>query len=926
MTRRRRALVAGLGLLTALAFLAVFWSGRRRGDDAGRLVHRDGAAALVAPSTGAPRPLRADERPAATTAIAGVVVDDAGPVPDASVALAAGALGVTPRILRATTTDQQGRFQLDGLAVDGYSVIVSAARHASLALAADLRVPASAAWWSDARLDLAGCDASLIAAVERLDGSPLAGARLSIGTRDGVRAALGSTDDDGQLAACVAPGTWVVAVEAPGYGTVQREMTIRRTEHERFALSGGASMTGVLVDAADSEKLPSNELGDCKVWAVSQRAIAESPGVKATIFGACAPDATFEITGLAPGPYNVFAATTRHASDRALVASVSVDADNAVVVPLSTRTAAWGQVVEIDGTAVAGAHVYATAPGGARSRTTVTRADGAFDLALVPGDAATLVVEGRDVVSPRPWDGKAPVRITVSRGGRIHGRVVERGQAVIAARVAVVSADRRREVLTDARGGFAFDVAAGPFALTATSRKGGVAALHGSIDAGALRDVLLELSPPVVIQGRVETAAGEPVVGQALVGFCEGAPGSVGDARSRADGSFTMPLIADSTCTAVRVAGVDASADQGGAPPSALVPIVDGTPTTDCVITVPGGGHLGVRVVDVDGSPVRATVALRGPAAGPAAVASTDAAGVAHVHAIQRGWHTVEVEAPDGRRARRELEVRGDAALEIRLGDDVALVLADDGPPGAPPWRVLVIPTAPGVAAIEVGVAAAGEETLAVARGQYTLLAHQPPGSFVVTTVDAQRGAELRVRLAAIPRRDVEVTVRGFWGALPTIALRCAVATQQVIDQHPMTLRRMPTVTLSTAATTHLAIAGGPAVLTCAGDPAIVSDGVAAIGDGAVAVTVAEPAPRPVRYVVRRMARGLVVTAVLVDASTLRVDDTVLSIDGRDVAGLTAVGLAYALLSMPPGPHRATIERAGVRQEIAVCATLCDPA
>lgn len=115
-------------------------------------------------------------------------------------------------------------------------------------------------------------------------------------------------------------------------------------------------------------------------------------------------------------------------------------------------------------------------------------------------------------------------------------------------------------------------------------------------------------------------------------------------------------------------------------------------------------------------------------------------------------------------------------------------------------------------------------------------------------------------------------------------------------------------------------------VFWCVGDPATVSDGVAALDAAQSRVTVVVPdATRTPPYLVRKTPAGQAIERVLKSAGTLRVGDVVVSIDGRPIARLTTLGLGYALASAPPGVHTVAVVRDGASIRATLCMEVCGP-
>lgn len=922
-SRRRLLLVAGIASVLVAITTAVWW---RSGSSSARSAAPDDIAER---RRGAARSMFTEavssRETLALTPIAGHVTDAAGPVAGATVELSRGALGALPIVVREVKTDTAGHFDLGAHPLGRYVIAARASGRAPSAVAADLRSPVEAAKWRDAHIKLEACAAEVAISVVDSDAAPIASAAVVVSEPGGARVSLGSTNANGLLTACAPSGTWTLAVAAPGWAVAYRTLELREKLAETFVLQREVVARGALVDSVTGNVVAVSDAASwCQVWAVPLAAITSGRGAPPLMFGVCASDGTFEIRGLAPGGYNLFATTDSHATDRPVAIQLAAGGDDEYSIPMSPRTQLEGVLVDEQSRKLGGQYVYAKAQNNARSRTVVTRADGSFRIELVPAGELTFVVEGRQVRSPTSWSATSAARleIVVGSGARVTGRVESAGTPARAV-VSLETARGRRDVTTAADGTFTFDDVLGRIVISARRDAETSAGITLDVEPGTTHDITLELATSLRIDGRVISRRGDPLPGLWLRGQCVGAPLVEASAQTASDGRFRMSVARQPECTAVRFHAVAAARGHMVAETDPAEVVLTGEDASmTVVLTLRDAARLRARVLDPGGTPVPgASVTVRNAVMGAEPrLGSTDQTGVATISALLPGWYSVTAADASGRQATRDVEISSDRTVDLTIRSDATLVIRERDNDGA--WTLWVVRWPSLNVVTEQPLDAGSETVLRVLPADYLVMAQRGPATLFARSLRVREGQESTIDLSLANARTVQVALAEFWGRPIAAPLVCRVVPRAMIDSLVPLLSRVRPAPMSSPL--HASVIGDDLLAWCVGNPAMVSDGVGPMNAAQSRVTVAVPdVTREPGYLVRKGPTGHVIERVLRSAGTLRVGDVVVSIDGRPVSGLSALGLGYALVAAPPGVHSVGVLRDGESIRATLCIEAC---
>jgi len=230
-----------------------------------------------------------------------------------------------------------------------------------------------------------------------------------------------------------------------------------------------------------------------------------------------------------------------------------------IVVSVDRGIEVSGRVVRPDGTAVAGAIV--DTPAGVMPRTTETANDGTFTLKGIAAGTAVLTAHSSDSnLSSPPVTVTAPaknVTITIPRGARIEGRVLDRAtqQPVTDFAVSLPSrsqrmfeaAPRADKTIHADDGHYAIDnVPPGAVDLYVTA-SGYVRGARGDInaeDGKTITGIDIQLDRGATISGHV-TAGGSPVAGADVRQAWQRMPQVSGGATTDADGLYKLDGVAE---------------------------------------------------------------------------------------------------------------------------------------------------------------------------------------------------------------------------------------------------------------------------------------------------------------------------------------------------------------------------------------------
>jgi hypothetical protein len=359
-------------------------------------------------------------------------------------------------------------------------------------------------------------------------------------------ASTGITDAQGHARLASGPGSYQVAVRAPGYASLLRDVVRpvgqARTEL-RLELEPGARLTGRTVEEGSQEPLPLVDLvltaygHKPELW---QR--AEAPAEE-RIYTSSDERGSFLVEGLAPGEYQLEAVAPGHS--RAVLHSVKVPATAPLTVSLLAASVLEGFVVDAKGSPAAGAEVQV---GGRMAETATTGPGGGFSVEVEPGEHTVSArrngeagaLEG--IVTVGAGKTVRDIRIQLGPSAVLEGHVVTRatGAPISGASVDVSpygnSGDSGRAV-TDATGQFSVGgLAPGSYDVAVSAQ--GFAHLNRralTVGSGERFPVELQLSATGAVEGQVKDAAGQPVQGAQVRGGSRWVGGADEAAESRAD-------------------------------------------------------------------------------------------------------------------------------------------------------------------------------------------------------------------------------------------------------------------------------------------------------------------------------------------------------------------------------------------------------
>jgi hypothetical protein len=363
-----------------------------------------------------------------------------------------------------------------------------------------------------------------------------------------------STDEQGLARLASKPGGYLVAVRAPGYAPLLRDVVRPYGEaltHLRLTVEPGHTLTGRTVARDSQEPLPLVEL----VLTAHGRKLEpwQPPAAPAEERTYASSDArgNFRVEGLAPGKYQLEARAPGHALSRS---TVQVPTREPLTVVLQAASIIEGFVVDAQGTPAAGAEVQVSS--GNDPQTVTTGQGGGFSLEVAPGAHTVSARRGTEAGSlDRPLvvgAGKTvrDVRLRLGPSAGVEGRVYAKttGAPVAGASVDVsphgISGDSGRAV-TDGTGHFSvgglapgsYDVVVSAPGFSSLTR-GGL-----TVSAGERFPVELELAGTGAVEGEVRGRAGQPLQGIQVVGGSRwgGALGSMpAEARTDAAGHYRL--------------------------------------------------------------------------------------------------------------------------------------------------------------------------------------------------------------------------------------------------------------------------------------------------------------------------------------------------------------------------------------------------
>ncbi|RKH15063.1 carboxypeptidase regulatory-like domain-containing protein [Corallococcus sp. CA053C] len=337
-------------------------------------------------------------------------------------------------------------------------------------------------------------------------------------------AGSGVTDAKGHVRLASGPGSYLVAVRAPGQAPLLRDVVRPYGELRtalRVSLEPGQVLTGRTVVHGTNEPLPLVELvltahaRDLEHW---QR--AEAPDEE-RVYATSDARGNFRVEGLAPGAYLLEARALGHA--RAVESRLRIPVKGPLTVALRVAGVIEGFVVDARGLPVADAEVQV---GGSPAQVVTTGAEGGFSVEVEPGAHTVSARRGdesgaldKPVISTAGSTVR-DVRIRLGPGAVLEGRVVEQssGSPVVGARIDVSLSEGNGNsglALSDAEGHFVVrGLAPGSYDAKVSAQGYSPTARHGlTVGQGERFPVDLVLSRTGAVEGQVRDSAGVPVVG-----------------------------------------------------------------------------------------------------------------------------------------------------------------------------------------------------------------------------------------------------------------------------------------------------------------------------------------------------------------------------------------------------------------------------
>jgi protocatechuate 3,4-dioxygenase beta subunit len=521
----------------------------------------------------------------------GLVVDDRGaPVPGARVSIGRASIGSEPRDLPAVTTDEAGRFAVDGLAPE--TVRIDARRDELYLEGARVRVRAGRA-----PVVLRMRRGMTLTVRVVADGAPLAGAQIERGGD-----AIAVTGPDG-------------AAEVRGVTAFFDHLTVRAEGRGAgsLAISGGSDPGGRLERTV--VLAPGAPLGGTVVDADGHAVAGATVLVVEALVSATA-EATSDASGrwraglLAAGTYRVQARAPGRARgpwNEVVLDGAAPAAD--VVVALGRGGRIRGEVVDERGAAVAGALCEANGgDDGDEELVARTDADGVFELTGVPAGSYEVLartelrasrVEEIDVEE----DEVATVRLVVEPS-EVAGRVLRPDGSPVRGAEVGVRDDPRYGDVTDRDGQFELG-ALPPGRHVVEVAEDGRAAGSRRTRAGDT-EVVIRCQAPATLTGRV-LLAGQPMTWFAMLVAPCSRFSFVGEATGfhAEDGRFAFPVPQPGDLDVVL-------AGPGTARRSLTARVVPGQMVDLGDIELERGRTIRGRVVDADGRPAAGAIVTIG--------------------------------------------------------------------------------------------------------------------------------------------------------------------------------------------------------------------------------------------------------------------------------------------------------------------------
>ena len=778
-----------------------------RGDEGGR---RPGTTATSGSGlwrvAGAERPLPdwLAQRGLKPRRVAGRVVSlEGAPIEAASVELAsvATAAGIVegPRAV----TNVAGEFDFGLQAAMVYTVSASAPQWTGAVQRVDLRDPTARPKPDQIELRLGPCDAAMVGSVRDASGGPIVAARVAWGPAGQfhtiITGASVETDLAGNFELCVERGREIEAeVSAEGYGAIVVQTTVRGRERFDFSLVPEATVVGRVI-LEDSGK----PVGNAHVRLGPAQRGFERTASRVAFSG---DDGRFRISGVAPGPHVLEAASHRLATAREtpIVVEAGQTTDDIVLV-LETRSTVRGRVID-GGKPVAGAVVAArTSDAGRQSADAVSQEDGSFVLDRVPRGQVRFVARPYQVVRPETFEINCPehddVAIEVDPLGVIAGKVLRRDGPVDGAHILLRGPNSAElgPVRTGVDGRFeARGLEPGDWRVIGSSERGGAfsPAQEVHLERGQRAEVTIDLAYGAAISGVVVDQDGAPVPAVS-VEFSHSGRADWGVATTAADGSFRAASMigGGQYLTAIHPRSNATEtlrpASGGEFPP---ITLADGDSEVTGVVLAVRLDRLSIagRVVDQSGAPVPdARVAAEMMSPGVAtrfgrwfhqASTVTDVDGRFSIGELSAGAYALQARSSVG----AESVIDGVAAGR----DNVAIVLPS---PGSIEGTLAGFHETPRVFALRQDARSSGTVTHGAVSGNAFTMRTVTPGTYLLDArtgteaasarVEVMAGRTSRVTLSTTGTGTVAGRVRDFRSGAPVEGLTCVPWPRVGIDR-----------------------------------------------------------------------------------------------------------------------------------------------
>jgi hypothetical protein len=550
-----------------------------------------------------------------------------------------------------------------------------------------------------------------------------------------------------------------------------------------------------------------------RAWRGVPEDVTGLPGWRRAGEGTTAADGTLRLPA-APGDYLLSALAPGHAPARREVTRPTGEAETAVElalpagVSLQGRTVAEGRagepvpLAEVTLRPYPGVPTPWTRPADLPEESSVAMSDaqGRFGFSgLAPGRyALTADAPGFSRRTLRflhvPREGELVVGLWGA--GTLEGFVVDaKGQPVSGAEVTASGGLAPMRATTGESGGFALEVQAGTWVLSARHRQalGALPAPLSVAPGETLRGLTVTLGAAGGLEGHVVSADGAPVPGAMLVASVSGSDGALGRATSGEDGGYRLELPPGQYDVAVGARGFASSTREGlVVPPGAWAPLE--------VRLEPASAEVEGLVVDAAGRPVQGAEVRAQPreGGGEAHTTRSDARGayllqglepgVTVVRARQgtaTGWTSRLEPLKAGARAQVDFTLQGTGIVQGQV------TRASGGPPSEPALvRARARGTGSSLDLATVETDAQGRYQLEVPAGVYQLTAVLPGARFMYfheddPAVTVPEGSAVQQDLMLGDERGVHGTVLEPSGAPSPHA---AVAAVQDGD-FPLTVR-----------------------------------------------------------------------------------------------------------------------------------------